>query len=247
MSYEVKLQQFEGPLDLLLHLISKSKVQIEDISITEITEQYLETLRIMEEFDMEIASEFLVMAATLLHIKSCILVPKAKPDLEEQDEDDPGKDLITRLLEYKKYKEASSKLKEREAYFSSMFYKLPEEMYFEEIKEVLPPDLSIDALQDALRQLLMVHDRKVKESKSPLIHEIKRDPVTIHEKVDFLKAFLGKQNQTTFFSIFLEDHTRADIIATFLALLELLKDSWLDIEQDYPYGDIVIKRRIVNG
>ena len=247
MAYLVKLPDFEGPLDLLLHLISKSKVQIEDVSITEITEQYLEALQLMEEFNINVASEFLVMASTLMYIKSCSLVPKTQPDLEDQEEGDPRQELITRLLEYKKFKEAAVKMKEREAYFSGMFYKLPEELYSDEGKDSVPSDVNVDALQRALNKLLKARGKIIKEDIAPMIHEIKRDPVTIHEKVSLLKSFFNQHQQTTFFSIFKEDIHREDVIATFLALLELIKDNFLNVKQDYPYDDIVIKRRDFNG
>ncbi len=243
MVYMVKLQEFEGPLDLLLHLISKSKVQIEDISIAEITEQYIEALELMEEFNIDVASEFLVMASTLMYIKSCSLVPKIQPDLDEQEEEDPRQELITRLLEYKKFKEAAVKMKEREAYFSGMFYKLPEELYLDEGKDALPSDVSVDALQRALSKLLSTRGKISKEEVTPMIHEIRRDPVTIHEKVILLRSFFNQHQQTTFFSIFEEDTGREDVIATFLALLELIKDNFLNVKQEYPYEDIVIKRR----
>ena len=247
MAYLVKLQEFEGPLDLLLHLISKSKVQIEDISIAEITEQYIEAVQLMEEFNIEVASEFLVMASTLMYIKSCSLVPKVQADIEDQDEEDPKQELITRLLEYKKFKEAAVKMKEREAYFSGMFYKLPEELYLDEGKDALPSDINVDALQRALNKLLNTRGTNKKEDITPMIHEIKRDPVSIHEKVSLLKSLFNQHQQATFFSIFKDDTRREDIIATFLALLELIKDNFLNVKQDYPYEDIVIKRRDYNG
>ncbi|HHY82058.1 MAG TPA: segregation/condensation protein A [Clostridiales bacterium] len=247
MPYLVKLQQFEGPLDLLLHLISKSKVRIEDISITEITEQYLETLHMMEQFDIEIASEFLVMAATLLHIKSCILVPKAKPEMEELEEPDPKQELITRLLEYKKYKEAGNKLKEREAYYSGIFYKLPEELFTNEKSEVLPPDVNIDLLHEALCRLLQSRQKLGSTESGPAFHEIKRDTITINDRIDHLKNYFSMYSKSTFFSIFEDDSSREEIIMTFLALLELLKVNYLEVQQDYPFGDIIIKRRNLNG
>jgi len=247
MSYLVKLQQFEGPLDLLLHLISKAKVKIEDISITEITEQYLETLHLMEQFDIEIASEFLVMAATLLHIKSCILVPKAKPEVESTEEPDPKQELITRLLEYKKYKEAAGKLKEREAYYSGVYYKLPEELFTNEAGDTLPPDVNIDLLHEALCKLLQKKKKSGSLDAGPMVHEIKRDSITINDKISYLKEFFTRNSKTTFFTIFENDYNREDIIMTFLALLELLKISYLDVHQDYPFGDIIIRRRSSNG
>ncbi|HCS75691.1 MAG TPA: segregation/condensation protein A [Clostridiales bacterium] len=242
MAYLIKLQEFEGPLDLLLHLISKSKVRIEDISITEITEQYMEALQLMEQFDIELASEFLVMASTLMYIKSCSLIPRTA-DPAEQDDDDPRQELITRLLEYKKYKEAAGKMREREAYFSGMFYKLPEELYIDEDKDDLAFDINIDVLQRALKNVLNTRGSGKKENIAPMIHEIKKDSVTIHEKVSLLKFFFNQNKRTTFFTIFQSDTHREDIIATFLALLELIKENFLYVEQDYPYEDIVIKRR----
>lgn len=246
MSYQVKLQQFEGPLDLLLHLISKSKVRIDDISISEITEQYMEALQLMEKFDIDISSEFLVMASTLLYIKSCSLVPKAKPEAEEQDED-PRQGLITRLLEYKKYKEAAGRMKEREAYYSGVFYKLPEELYSDEDNTVAISDLDVELLQNALNKLLQTNNISSKENKKPVIHEVKRDTVTIREKVSLLKYFFNRNKQTSFFNIFKEDYHREDVIVTFLALLELIKDNFLDVQQKYPYEDIVITRRDSDG
>ena len=247
MSYLIKLQHFEGPMDLLLHLISKAKVKIEDISITEITEQYLDTLGMMEQLDIEIASEFIVMAATLLHIKSSILVPKAKPEIEEEHDDtDPKQELISKLLEYKKYKEAGNILKDREAYFSRMFYKLPDEKIAEDNKEVLPPNSDIALLHQALLDLLNSDINKNIE-KIPLIHEIKRDPITVNEKVGYLKDYFSKHFQATFFKMFEESYDREDIIVTFLALLELLMDNFLQVTQEYPFGDILIKRRTENG
>lgn len=252
MSYLIKLDQFEGPLDLLLHLIAKSKVQIEDISITEITEQYIETLNIMEQFDIEIASEFIVMAATLLHIKSCILVPKSKSELDEEEESDPKQELITRLLEYKKYKEASRHLQEREALFSGVFYKLPEEFYSEENNvEVFQPSLpeSIDARLLSITLIKLLADKKAIGSGriGPLIHEIKRDPKTVGQRISELKNLFKDHAKVSFFQILENDNSKVDIIVTFLALLELMKESYVILQQEHPFEDITIKRRVSNG
>lgn len=252
MSYLIKLDQYEGPLDLLLHLIAKSKVQIEDISITEITEQYLDTLSIMEQFDIEIASEFIVMAATLLHIKSCILVPKSKPDLDEEEEKDPKQELIARLLEYKKYKDASSHLQEREALFSGVYYKLPEEFYSEESKDqafhASMPE-TIDAKLLAITLVKLLSERKATGSGriGPLIHEIKRDPKTISQRISELKSLFRNDTKVSFFQILEDDMSKADIIVTFLALLELMKESYVLLQQEHPFEDITIKRRVSNG
>jgi len=248
MSYLVKLDQFEGPLDLLLHLISKSKVQIEDVSITEITEQYLETLHKMKQFDIEIASEFLVMASTLLYIKSCLLIPKSKPGPEEEEEIDPKQELITRLREYRKYKEAGNWLREREVYYSRVFYKLPEEVPVEERKEFLPPDVSPALLCQTFMELLdHVNDMEKRRGKVvPVVHEIKRDPVLLKERVTQLREYFDQCAQTTFFKMLQSedrDNTKDEIIVTFLALLVLLKENDIVLQQEYPFEDIQINRK----
>lgn len=244
MSYKIKLEQFEGPLDLLLHLISKSKIQIEDISIAEITQQYLEVLQAMKKFDIEIASEFLVMASTLLHIKSCILLPKPKLELEDEDSIDTKEDLISRLIEYKKFKEASSRLHKRESYYSGVFSKLPEE-FFINTDEVLTSDVSAQNLYRALLELLS--DKADKETKIPMIHEIKKDPVTLKERIIDLKNYFETTSESTFFSLFQEDRDKNEIIITFLAILELLKLNFVELMQINPFSDIIIKRRNSNG
>ena len=243
MSYLVKLDQFEGPLDLLLHLISKSKVQIEDVSITEITEQYLETLHKMKQFDIEIASEFLVMASTLLYIKSCLLIPKSKPDPEEEEEIDPKQELITRLREYRKYKEAGNWLREREVYYSRVFYKLPEEVPVEKRKEFLPPDVSPALLCQTFMELLdHVNDMEKRRGKVvPVVHEI-----LLKERVTQLREYFDQCAQTTFFKMLQSedrDNTKDEIIVTFLALLVLLKENDIVLQQEYPFEDIRIKRK----
>lgn len=244
MTYEVKLDQFEGPLDLLLHLISKSKIQIEDISIAEITQQYLQALQAMQRFDIEIASEFLVMASTLLHIKSSVLLPKPKIELEDEDSIETREDLIARLIEYKKYKEASEQLQKRESYYSTVFSKLPEEI-FTNTDDVLPPDISTDNLYMALYKLL--NNKRERVEVEPIIHEIRRDPKTINQRIKELKRIFKAKPRTSFFNLFKEDRNKNEIIVTFLALLELLKDNIVELKQVKPFQDIVIKRRDSNG
>ena len=247
MSYIVKIDQFEGPLDLLLHLISKSKVRIEDVSITQITEQYLEALDSLEQFNIEIASEFLVMAATLLHIKSCMLIPKTKPSLENDEDNDPGQELITRLKEYKMFKEAGAKLRERERYFSGVFYKHPEKILAEFDREVFPEHINAELLKEIFIQLINIKKNNVEQKLETKLYEIERDTVTIQEKASLILDILDKKNEFTFFSIFDQHHSHLDIIITFLALLDLLKENKLDVWQNTVYGDIRIKRRINYG
>ncbi|HOB20388.1 MAG TPA: segregation/condensation protein A [Candidatus Atribacteria bacterium] len=244
MTYKVILEQFEGPLDLLLHLISKAKIQIEDISIAEITQQYLDVIEEMQQFDIEVASEFLVMAATLLHIKSCMLLPRQNIGADDEDVADSREDLIEKLLEYKKYKEASEQLQKREEYYSGIFTKLPEEL-FTSNEDVLANDITVCQLVDALTTLL--RSKKHEEKKAPLVHEIRRDPVTIKERIKQLKKYFLYTESTSFSKLFEDDRTKEDIIITFLALLELLKENYIVVMQNKPFGDIAIKRRITDG
>lgn len=238
MEYRIKLDLFEGPLDLLLHLISKAKIRIEDVSITEITEQYLDYLYKMEEFDVEIASEFLIMAASLLHIKSRALLPK--PSIKEDEESDPEQDLIKRLVEYKKYKEASEKLKERESLYSNIYYKLPEELIDEK------DDATLSIVEGDAEDLLMAFKRLMlkKEYTKPKesVYPITKQPITIDQRINELEKFFYINHECNFSELFDDQYHRSDIIITFLALLEMLKSNQIYVFQKGQFEDIFIRR-----
>ena len=238
MDYHIKLDLFEGPLDLLLHLISKAKIKIEDVSITEITEQYLDYLDKMKEFDVEIASDFLVMAATLLHIKSRALIPKSKD--EEQEEPDPEQDLIRRLTEYKKYKEASEKLRERENIYSSVYYKLPEELV-DKKEKALSSIIEGDA-QDLLSAFMKLMAQKKFLKTERKVYPIRRQPITVSERIHQIKELLCITSECSFFQLFEESYHRSDVVITFLALLEMLKSNQICIYQQGQFEDIIIRR-----
>lgn len=238
MEYLIKLDQFEGPLDLLLHLISKAKIRIEDISITEITEQYLEYLDKMKEFDVEIASEFLIMAATLLQIKSRALLPK--PSIEEDNESDPEQDLIRRLAEYKKYKEASIALENRERIYGSVFYKIPEEVIDEKDKEIQTlVEGDVDMLVAAFKSLM---EKKRSEITANKVYPISRQPITINQRIYQLKRYFKTIKECYFSELFDEYYQRSDVVITFLALLEMLKANQICVYQRRQFEDIIIRR-----
>jgi len=240
MPYAVRLNAFEGPLDLLLHLISKAKVKIEDISITQITEQYLEHLDAMQQFNIEIASEFLVMAATLLYIKSCTLLPKTRID-EEADEDgpDPRQELIARLIEYKRYKEAGEMLGRRKASYDGVYSKLPEEF----ISGPEPRDISLDLdIKDLLKAFASLIQKKGIMVKQAAVHQIAREPVSLAQRIEQLLRRLEAEPRVSFFALFSPINDRGDIILTFLALLEMLKDNHIRLIQDALFDDIIIIR-----
>lgn len=231
---EFKLKQFEGPLDLLLHLINKSKIDVEDIFVSDITEQYLEYMDALTEPDMESASEFLSMAALLLEIKSRSLLPK--PPAPAEDEEDPQQLLIRRLKEYKEIKENSEQLRHNESLLEGRYYKLPQEMNFVERFEL--SDISMDALMEAFQEVLARLERK----RIPdAVREIRRDMFSVKEKISYIKRRLSDKKQLTFYSLFEGDSSREEVIATFLALLELCKRRFLLIRQTGLFSDISLK------
>jgi len=241
VAVHIKLQVFEGPMDLLLHLINKSKVKIEDVSIFDITQQYMEYLEQMQQFDIEIASEFLVMAATLLHIKSCMLLPKAEPEVEE-DGHLLHQELMRKLKEYKLYKEVSQKLQEREMIFSKVYYKLPEEILKsgEESPDSIFTGVSLEELQKTFIKLL---SEKRFHERAPMIHRIERDSVSVRDCMNQLKDFFEVHHEITLFQLFEQYDDRSDMITCFLALLELLHENFIELYQTKPFDDILIRKR----
>ncbi|HHZ12317.1 MAG TPA: segregation/condensation protein A [Clostridiales bacterium] len=237
MEYCVKLDLFEGPLDLLLHLVQKSKIEIADISMATITEQYLDYLDRMRDFDVEIASEFLVMASTLLLIKSRALLPG--PDDLGEDDEDPEQELRKRLEEYKKYKEISQKLREREERYSNIYHKLPEELIDENEKK---NKILVDGNPHDLIRVLI---RLLKNERSTIFRErvypIRRQAVTIQQRIRELRKLFSITSECRFTELFRDKYDRSNIIITFLALLEMLKDNQISIYQNKQFGEIIIK------
>ncbi|MBQ2990440.1 MAG: segregation/condensation protein A [Clostridia bacterium] len=235
MAYVVSLTQFEGPLDLLLHLISKAKVDIKDIFVSEITEQYLASLDGLDELDMDVASEFLTMAATLLEIKSRALLPRP-PKEEDEDGESPEQALIRRLEEYKLYKESAGRMKEFEQAAMMVFSKLPEEY-------PLPPQpveltgLSLGGLVRALERIIA---RQTQESDpGRVFRSITRDKFTIEQCVFNLTSRL-KKGPVLFSDMLSGDVTRDEIVSYFMAMLELLKLGRLHARQENAFDDILI-------
>lgn len=212
-----KLDVFEGPLDLLLHLIQKNKVSIYDIPIVSITEQYFEMLEIAGLLDLEISSEFLVMAAQLLYIKSKMLLPKQA----DEDEQDPREELAKRLLEYQKYKQASEKLKQREFYYKYMYFKEPDNI--EPIEPPPPDSYPIEKLVEAFYDVLERTRRREPPPKKNFDGIVKRKVVSVRDKAEGIVKRLKKGSAIKFVSIFEHDKDRSELVATFLALLELIR------------------------
>lgn len=230
MSYKVKLEIFEGPLDLLLYLIKKNEVDIYSIPIAVITEQYLEYIEMMKTLNLDIAGEFLLMAATLVHIKSRMLLPPSEETEEEEEGEDPRGELVRRLLEYQRYKDAASVLENRIVLGRDVFARgpLPLEGMEEEVGLL---DVSIFTLMEALKDVL---ERAPKE----VVVDVTVEKTTITDKINLIMEFLEEKRGITFYSLFPTGVKRADIILTFLALLELVRMRMVKVYQSQMDGVI---------
>jgi segregation and condensation protein A len=246
MELAVKLQVFEGPLDLLLHLIDKSKVNIYDIPIAEITDQYIEYIRIMNKQDLNVVSEFLVMAATLLDIKSKMLLPKEVNEAGE--EEDPRQELIEKLLEYKMYKYMSYELKDRQIEAEKCMFKQP--TVPEEVKQYEPPinleqmlsDITLSKLNAIFQEVIRRQTDKIDPIRSNF-GKIEKEEINLEEKINYVYEY-AKRTGTCSFRQILEDQTsKAQIIATFLAVLELMKVGKINIIQNSIFDDIIINAK----
>lgn len=237
MSYKVRLDTFEGPLDLLLYLIKREELNIYDISITRITGQYLEYLNLMELLDLEVAGEFLVMAATLMQIKSKMLLP---PDpAGDGEEEDPRAELVRRLLEYKAFKEAAEKLKGFETERGGVF-----------TRSGVEPRLGTGDLSDSpfgdvsLFDLIAAFSKILKTLPQDAGHEIEKDEFTVAEKVHEIFHRLMEEPVIYFSALFRSSWTKPEVITTFLALLELIRLREVNVRQPDPFGDIEIARNV---
>jgi segregation and condensation protein A len=229
--YKVRLEQFEGPLDLLLFLIKKQEIDIYDIPISVITEQYLSYIGVLEFLNLELAGEFLVMAATLMRIKARMLLPRESVDEEELE--DPRRDLVQQLLEYQKFKQAASDFEAME-YQRKMVFARPE-LEWEGAEPPEEVDYNLFDLITALRQVL---DRAEEQ---PM--EIEVDEVSIEAKMDYLRERIQPGQRVPFADLFEEGTDVLEIIVTFLALLELLRVGILKFRQTKSFGTIHIYRK----
>ncbi len=244
MELSYKLESFEGPLDLLLHLIEKNKVNIYDIPIAAITDQYLEYVRHMEEESLDVVSEFLVMAATLLDIKARMLLPKEVN--EEGEEEDPRAELVARLLEYKTYKYMSMELKDMELDAEKIFYKDP--TVPKEVKEYEQP-VDLDKLLDGvtlakLEQIFQSVMRRQQAKIDPVrstFGTIKKDPVSLEDKIADVMRYAREHRKFSFRGMLTRQKDKTEIVVTFLALLELMKIGKIHLTQENLFDDMMIE------
>lgn len=237
MDYKITINDFEGPMDLLLHLIKKSDIDICDISIEEITKQYLDYITAMEQLDLDIASEYLIMAAELIEIKSSMLLPK--PEITDDEyEEDPKEQLIRRLLEYKKYKEMTPEFKNLEILRKEIYTKEASDLSeFKQEEEVDLGDVDLNTLLDAFSKFV---ERKKQEQ--PLNTTVTKREYSISERSNEIKTLLTKKKKVGFEELF-EQFTKDYVVVTFLSILSLAKKQELVIKQDSNFSNIVLSLR----
>ncbi|WP_335869777.1 segregation/condensation protein A [Bacillus sp. 2205SS5-2] len=243
MEYNVKIEAFEGPLDLLLHLINTLEIDIYDIPMSEMTEQYLQYVHTMQDLQLDIVSEYLVMAATLLAIKSKMLLPKHEEEIFDEDVDffgeDPRDELVERLIEYRKYKDAARDLKQKEEERGKMYTKPPIDLSLyadDPVQEVLEQNVSIYDMLGAFNKLL-----RRKKLQKPITSRITRQEIPIEKRMDeVLEKIRNNQQRTRFFDLF-EYESKEYIVVTFLAILELMKRNEILVEQLDNFDEIYVQ------
>lgn len=243
MGLSVKLQKFEGPLDLLLHLIEKNKVSIFDIPIVEITDQYMEYIRAMEEEDMGVMSEFLVMAATLLDIKSRMLLP---PETDEEGEpQDPRQELVERLLEHKLYKYMSYELRDRQTDASRAAYKgfsMPKEVlsYREPVDpQALLSQVTLEKLNAIFQDVMKRQEDRVDPVRSKF-GTVEKEEVDLEETISHVEHYIARHRTCSFRNLLRSRKSRMQVIITFLTILEMIKNGKIEIQQEELFADIQI-------
>lgn len=240
---EVKLDVFEGPLDLLLHLIKKFEIDIYDIPIAMITDQYMTYLRAMKEQQLEVAGHYFVVAATLMAIKSKMLIPIEEVQLEEDEEyEDPRQELVNQLLEYQQYKAIAEQLDKKQEDQMKCYTREPFDInvYQPEAELLQEGEITMDEMMQALQALL--HRQ---QTQSPTAR-VTKERYSVHSQMDYIEVQLTQQSSLSFESL-LQEYSRPEIVFTFLAVLELMKLDKIAVTQVTVYGEIMIKKREDSG
>ena len=236
MTYKVQLPVFEGPLDLLLYLIKKEELNIYDIPIARIAEQYLEYMEVMKLLDLEIAGEFILMAATLMHIKSKMLLPLEEKEEFTEEEQDPREELVRKLLEYKKFKDVASQMKGMRLKQQDSFTRLPGR------QALLPEENGAPYFEASLFDLITAFGKVLKEIPKAAFHEVIKDEFVVSDKIHDILHLLVRKQSVYFSELFKNVKNREEIVAIFLALLELIKLKEIAVKQKDTFGEIKITR-----
>ncbi len=235
--YEIRLDNFEGPLDLLCHLVDKNKMNIHEVNITKITDQYIEYINAMNQLNLDVTSEFVLMASTLLFIKSKSLLPKQVEDEGELTEEE----LIHRIIEYKKYKEISKKLREQFAIYSKRLYKLPDKI--ELPKRKLQENYSCELLEEAYKKLLERNKEKINVNAANIEKIAITETVTVTSKVKDIFRELMKKHKFVFNKLCrTKKYTKLETVTAFTGLLELTRRNKVRTEQEKIFGDITVEK-----
>lgn len=244
MDIEFKLEVFEGPLDLLFHLIEKNKIDIYDIPIGELTDQYMEYISDLKNRNMDNMSEFLIMAATLLEIKSKTLLPK--PQTAKEDEEDPREELVNKLLEYKKFKKIAEIFDEKQQFSEVYLFKSADSEIISKIKENTPKEIdeilngvNLDMLYRALQDVLKRQDIRKDKIRSGF-NSVSRDLFTINDKIQYISDLLFLKKEFKFREAFKKDASKSEVVVTFLAVLELIKIKKISVTQKNNFDEIYI-------
>jgi segregation and condensation protein A len=237
-AYPVKLESFEGPLDLLLHLIKRNEVNIYDIPIALIADQYLQYLSLMQELNLDVAGEFLVMAATLIHIKSRMLIPRPTPEVVgEEDEEDPREALVRRLLEHQRFKAAAELLHERQTVRAAQFHR-PDAAVADVAGEGVEPELEVD-----LFSLLAAFRGVLERAKTRPRVVLPPEQMSIEQRIEQLLERLSETEAVGFEDLFADANSRPALIVTFLALLEMIRLKLIRVFQSGSFGPIRVYKR----
>jgi segregation and condensation protein A len=236
MTYRVKIKIFDGPFDLLLHLIKINEMDINDIPLSEITNQFLDYIRIMKELDLELAGEFLVMAATLINIKARSLLPHRDSDEDEEEIDEilSAKELMRQLIEYRKFKDLAMSLRNREDRFSEVFFRT-------EIIPILPgPEKEEEPLREDLQNLFTAFSRILRFADARGFHEVSGETFTVEEKITYIREYLATEKIINILEVFERCINKMEMVATFLATLELCKLQEIMVKQSSPFEPIYL-------
>lgn len=237
MSYKIKLDMFEGPLDLLLYLIKKNDIDITNIPIVEVTEQYMQYIEMMQMLDLDVVGDFIVMAATLIHIKSKMLLPP-DPFAENEEEVDPRAELVQRLQEYEKFRQVAEDFKGKEQERQNLFARLMDE----EAKRRLIQDSREVSVDTSLFDLINALHDALKKSPRDIMHEVVSEEFTLDEKIHDILHLLVEQKSYSLTKLFLQARTKKELVTTFLAALELVRLKEILFTQSEVFGEIEIIR-----
>lgn len=243
MKYSIHLNVYDGPLDLLCDMISKQKIDIKDISIIEITKQYLSYINMLEAMDLEVTSDFITMATKLLEIKSKYLLFSQR---ELDEEEDPRLELMEQLKEYKKYKKASEVLKDSVDYLNQPYYRNREEIIIDDKVDL--NEISIESIKSILPYIFKVKniEEENETKKDERLNKIVRGKIiSVEEKIEYIQNILTTADKISFNNI-IKDNTKDEVIATFLSLLELIKSKEIVVVQENLFEDIIIKKNLEN-